>query len=102
MKIDWTEPAISDLQYIRDYIARDSEFYAFRFIERIVNRIEILPDFPEMGRIVAEANDKSIRELLYHKYRIMYRVEKDRILVLTIIHGGRDLSLIDPKPWEII
>ena len=33
MKIDWTEPAISDLQYIRDSIARDSEFYGFRFEE---------------------------------------------------------------------
>lgn len=28
MKIEWTEPAISDLEGIRDYIGRDSEYYA--------------------------------------------------------------------------
>ena len=55
-----------------------------------------------MGRVVIEANDEAIRELIYQKYRIMYRVEKERILILTIIHGSRDLSIIETKPWEII
>jgi hypothetical protein len=36
MKIEWTEPAISDLESIRDYIGRDSEYYASRFIGRII------------------------------------------------------------------
>ncbi len=102
MKIEWTEPAISDLQHIRDYIVKDSEYYAVRFVSKIIGRIDVLPDFPEMGRIVTEADDKSIRELIYQKYRIMYRVEKERILILAIIHGGRDLSTIQTKPWEII
>ena len=102
MKIEWAEPAISDLQHIRDYIAKDSEYYAASFVSRIIDRIDILPEFPEMGRIVTEQNDKNIRELIYQKYRIVYRVEKERILILAIIHGSRDLSAIDAKPWEII
>jgi len=102
MKIEWTEPAISDLQHIRDYIVKDSEYYAARFVSKIIGRIDVLPDFPEMGRVVTEADDKSIRELIYQKYRIMYRVEKERILILAIIHGSRDLSTIQTKPWEII
>jgi hypothetical protein len=65
MKIEWTEPAISDLQHIRDYIVKDSEYYAARFVSKIINRIDVLPDFPEMGRVVTEAGDKSIRELIY-------------------------------------
>ncbi len=102
MKIEWTEPSISDLQHIRDYIAKDSEYFAARFIEKIIYRIDLLPGFPKMGRVVIEANDEAIRELIYQKYRIMYRVEKERILILTIIHGSRDLSIIETKPWEII
>ena len=102
MKIEWTEPSISDLQHIRDYIAKDSEYFAARFIEKIIGRIDALPDFPKMGRVVIEADDEAIRELIYQKYRIMYRVEKERILILAIIHGGRDLSTIQKKPWEII
>ena len=55
-----------------------------------------------MGRIVIEADDEAIRELIYQKYRIMYRVENERILILAIIHGSRDLTIIETKPWEII
>ena len=102
MKIEWTNPAVSDLQYIRDYIARDSEFFAHRFTERIIDTISPLPQFPEIGRVVPEAEDKNIRELLFQNYRIIYRVEQERILILAVIHGGRDLRLIQPKPWEIV
>ena len=62
----------------------------------------MLPDFPEMGRVVSETDDINIRELIHQKYRIMYLIEKERILILAIIHGGRDLSAIETKPWEII
>jgi addiction module RelE/StbE family toxin len=102
MKIEWTEPSISDLKHIRDYIAKDSEYFAARFVEKIIYRIDLLPDFPQMGRVVIEADDESIRELIYQKYRIMYRVEKERILILAIVHGSRDLSTKETRPWEII
>jgi plasmid stabilization system protein ParE len=48
-------PAVDDLQAIRDYIARDSEYYASGFIEKILMNVEILNDFPELGRAVPEA-----------------------------------------------
>lgn len=102
MKIEWTQPAFLDLERIRDYISRDSEHYAVRFIEKIIEAVEGLEDFPRMGRPVPEAEDENIRELLLHNYRIMYRVETDRILVLTFIHGARDLNQRKTKPWDIV
>lgn len=33
MTILWTEPALEDLRELHDYIARDSEVYASRFVE---------------------------------------------------------------------
>lgn len=102
MKISWTEPALSDLDGIRDYIARDSEYYATQFIERIIDAVEKLERFPEMGRLVPEAGEENIRELLFQNYRIIYRIEGERILVLTVIHCGRDLSQKQPKPWDIV
>lgn len=102
MKIEWTEPAASDLENIRDYIRRDSEYYATRFIERIVEAVENLKKFPEMGRGVPEAEQENIRELLFYNYRIMYRVETKRILILTVIHGARDLSQKKPKLWDVV
>jgi plasmid stabilization system protein ParE len=38
MKIEWTQPALLDLENIRDYISRDSEYYASRFIEKLLKR----------------------------------------------------------------
>lgn len=102
MRIRWTEPSLVDLDSIREYIKRDSEYYAIRFIDRIIEAVENIEKFPEMGRPVPESEETNIRELLFHNYRIMYRVESESILILTIIHGSRDLSQKNPKPWEIV
>lgn len=101
MKIEWTEPAQSDLEAIKNYIKQDSEFYAERFVQRIFEAVERLVEFPKSGRIVKEANDESIREIIFHNYRIIYRIERERILIVTVIHGSRDLGAANPKPWEI-
>ncbi len=101
MKIIWTEPAIEDLEAIRDYIARDSEVYAASFIERIITAVEILVDLPEIGRMVPETDQPGIRELIFHEYRIIYRVQQNAVQILTVIHGSRDLNRRTPKPWEI-
>ena len=102
MKIDWTEPSLLDLQNIREYIAKDSGYYAERFIARVIEAAETLQQFPLIGRAVPEAEDETIRELLFHNYRIVYRAEPARILILTVIHGGRDLSQREPKPWDVM
>jgi toxin ParE1/3/4 len=102
MKIDWTKPAISDVESIRDYIGRDSEYYASRFIGKIIEAVERLKFFPELGRRVPEAEEENIRELLFQNYRIIYRVDPRRILVLTIIHAARDISQKELKTWDVV
>src|SRR3972149_5604569 len=101
MRIEWTEPALSDMESIRECIGRDSEYYASRFLGRIIEAVEGLALFPGMGRNVPEAEEENIREIVFQNYRIMYRAESHRILILTVIHAARDLSLKEPKPWEL-
>ena len=102
MNIEWAEPALLDLENIREYIKRDSEYYAILFVEKIIQVVENLKTFPEMGRNVPEAEEEDIREILFSNYRIMYRMETECILILTIIHGARDLGAMEHKPWEVI
>lgn len=102
MRIDWTEPALLDLENIRSYIQKDSEYYAIQFIEKILETVENLKEFPEMGRNIPESQSKNIRELLYHNYRIIYKIEPERLLILAIIHGARDFDKKNPQPWEIL
>jgi toxin ParE1/3/4 len=101
MKIVWTEPAIEDLHELHAYIARDSEMYASGFVERIILAAEQLIDHPKVGRMVPETNDENIRELLFQRYRLIYRIKGDDIEMLSVIHGARDLVDLKPAPWEV-
>jgi toxin ParE1/3/4 len=87
----WTSPAVSDLDAIYEFIANDSEYYASSFVEELIQQSEKLMEFPKMGRIVPEYNRKDIRELFFQSYRIIYQISENRILILTVIHGKRDL-----------
>ncbi len=62
--IVWTEVAIEDLAFLHEYISRDSKFYADRFIDKLIERIEQLEGFPKSGRVVPEFNSETIRELI--------------------------------------
>jgi len=100
-KLIWTEPAVDDLQGIFDFISKDSEYYARIFIGKIMETTEKLIEYPEIGRMVPEYNRTDIRELIFQNYRIIYKLEKNRILILTVIHGKRDLiSIKENLPKE--
>jgi len=101
MKIEWTEPAIESLRNLHGYIAKDSEVYANSFVQRIILAVDKLSDFPRIGRMVPEADQEAIRELLYQNYRIIYRIMNELIEILTVIHGRRDLGSFRPAPWDV-
>ena len=101
MKIQWTVPAVDDLESIREYIARDSNIYAANFIEKILNAVDMLIDFPEIGRIVPESDNSMIREIIFQNFRIIYRNLSESIQIIAVIRGSRDISKWPLKPWEI-
>jgi len=101
VRLEWTEPALDDLEALRDHIAQDSPVNATRFIERLFDAAAKLPDQPRLGRKVPEADDtpEEIRELIFRSYRILYRPLNDRVQVIAVVHGGRDLAKAKNKPW---
>jgi len=101
MKIRWTDPAIESLRNLHGYIAKDSEVYASSFVQRIILAVDKLPTFPKLGRVVPEADEETIRELLYQNYRIIYRIKGERVEILTVVQGSRDLGSFRPAPWEV-
>ena len=87
--IVWTEQALDDVEAVRSLIARDSERYADLTAERIVHCVERLRMFPGSGRIVPEIGREDLREILLGAYRIVYRLEGERVTVMTVVHGAR-------------
>lgn len=62
MNVTWAEPALSDVESIRDFIKRDSEYYATRFVDRIIEVVESLGSLSERGRRVPETEDENVRD----------------------------------------
>ncbi|MFW5871198.1 MAG: type II toxin-antitoxin system RelE/ParE family toxin [Verrucomicrobiota bacterium] len=71
-----------------------SEFYAQLFAIDVLRAADRLIDFPESGRMVPEAGNPVIREIIFGNYRIVYRFRKDTVEILTVYHGSR---LLDPS-----
>lgn len=90
-QVRWTPEAIADLEAIRDFIARDSEHYALLVVQRLVESIDLLLDFPESGRIVPEYSRQDLRELVRSPYRIVYRTTPEAVHILTIFHASRPI-----------
>jgi len=88
----WSPEALEDVEDIAAYIARDSQFYAGAVVERILATASGLNQFPQSGRIVPEAGQPDLRERFVYSYRLIYRVEPSRILVLAVTHGKRLLD----------
>lgn len=98
MKVIWTQEAIAQLIEIEDFIANDSPKRAAEFVDEIIDHAEAtLPDTPSIGRMVPEINNTDIRELIFKKYRIVYRVNKKNIEILTVFEGHRLLRIDDIK-----
>ncbi|MBW2671250.1 MAG: type II toxin-antitoxin system RelE/ParE family toxin [Deltaproteobacteria bacterium] len=93
MRIIWSPLAVERAAEIAEYISRDNPTAAEKWIDDVFSKVEPLKSFPESGRIVPEINSKDFRELIYGNYRIIYRLEKIQVSILTIRHGKQILPI---------
>jgi toxin ParE1/3/4 len=91
VRVEFSAEAQADLEEIGAFIAQDSAAAAEAWIDRLVDRALAAGHAPLAGRIVPELGDPAIREVRLKTYRIIYRVEARRMVVLTILEGHRRL-----------
>lgn len=58
-QIIWTEPALSDLNEIAEYIAKDKVEAARRLVKQVFSNVDRLEQFPEACRIAPELENSS-------------------------------------------
>ncbi len=92
MRVEWTGNAIAQLQGIHDYIAKDSDFFAKRMVDRLTSRSVQIQDHPFSGQMVPEFGNESIREVIEGPFRIIYQPLGSVLFVLGVIHGARILT----------
>ena len=99
MEVIWTKEALERLADIEEFIAKDSQKRAEKFINYLIERGESISRNPQIGRTVPEISNSEIREIIVKKYRIVYENMKNRIEILTVFEGHRQLKIdeIDPS-----
>jgi len=83
------------LETIVDHIAEDNPRTALGILDRLEVRASALTTNPRRGRRVPELRSLDLhqyRELIEHPWRIIYRIEQDRVLVVSLLDGRRDLQ----------
>ena len=93
MKVIWSPLAIDRASEIAEYISLDNPTAANKWIDNIFEKVLILKSSPKMGRKVPEINRKEIREIIFGNYRIIYRIERLNISILTIRHTKQILPI---------
>ena len=88
MKVNWTDAARTQLRDIHTFLYRSSAQYASKMVDRLTRRSQQIATFPRSGRVVPEANDVNIREVIEGPYRIIYHLLGDEIDVIAIVHGA--------------
>ncbi len=86
----WSHLARLDLRNLGQRIRQDSPDNARRFLKKLRDAAATLGNFPEKLSVVQELG-LPYRERLVGRYRIIYRVQEDQVIVLAVEHSGRDL-----------
>lgn len=83
----WTEPALSDLETIADYIALDNQEAARRLVQRVFQHVEQLAEHPESGARPRELRHSRYRQIVEPPCRIFYRYDGERVFILHVMRG---------------
>ena len=88
--IGFAASAVDDLEGIRAwYIELDVPEVGERLLQEVIAAVERLADYPESGRVVPEFGIARLREVIHPPFRIVYRLDKDRVRIVRVWRSER-------------
>jgi len=96
MKVQWTRLALRRANEAAAYIAGDSPAAAGRWLSGLREAVRRLEDFPQSGRVVSDTRRDEVREILYGRYRVVYRIDPGFVRILTVRHLRRAFDPDEP------
>ena len=94
-EVAWSEISEKDLINIIEYIARDNPSTAHEKLKEIKEKASRLYSSPGRGRIVPELQEQGIihyRELIVSPWRIIYRISKNSVYVLSVLDARQNVE----------
>jgi plasmid stabilization system protein ParE len=94
-KVIWTKNAEFDLELIIEYIKISSINTAKKIFVEIKQESNKLYTLPERKRVVPEFQKIGIvkyREIIYKRWRIIYKIDDEKVYVLIVVDSSRNLE----------
>jgi toxin ParE1/3/4 len=88
-EIVWSDPALSDLDAVADYIALENPIAASELVKRIINHVGQLADHPESGSRPQELKRSRYRQIVEPPCRIFYRFDGHKVFILHVMRSER-------------
>ena len=88
-EVIWTEPALSDLDAIADYIALENPAAASELVRRVFEHVDQLTAHPESGSKPLELKRSRYRQIVEPPCRIFYRYDGKNVYVLHVMRSER-------------
>lgn len=88
-EIVWSEPALSDLDAIADYIALEDPVAAAELVKLIFAHVEQLADHPESGSRPQELGRSRYRQVVEPPCRVFYRYDGRKVFILYVMRAER-------------
>ena len=88
-EIVWSEPALSALDAIGDYIALENPTAAADLVQRVFAHVEQLAEHPESGSRPQELKRSRYRQIVEPPCRLFYRYDGKTVFVLHVMRSER-------------
>lgn len=89
-RVTFAESALLDLEGVLDwYASQEASDVGRRLVGEVVASVEQLASFPESGRIVPEFETPQLREIIHPPFRIIYRLDGERVRVVRVWRSER-------------
>jgi toxin ParE1/3/4 len=94
MKLTLAASAVADMEKIVEwYEEQQAPEVGKRLVHAIMERIEALREYPDMGRVVPEFGRDKLRELIHPPFRIIYRRDANKVRIIRVWRSERLLKL---------
>jgi len=84
MKVKWSKRALASFEEYIDFISFDKPLSAEKWALKVIEKVDMLIDFPEIGKIKLGKSKSGIRELIIDKdYIAAYSIHKDGCKIMS-------------------
>ncbi|RIV17879.1 type II toxin-antitoxin system RelE/ParE family toxin [Fibrisoma montanum] len=92
--MNWKESAREEVREIYSFLLNLSMVAADEWLEQLEKKLNLIEQFPGMGRMVPDYYISFIREVFVGSYRIVYSIQDDTPLILAVRPMSRPLGRI--------